>query len=420
LENIREGRVSMSLVDRSVRRILRQKMRLGLFEHPYTDPQHAALVVHHPAHRELALRAARSGIVLLKNDGSLLPLKNKPLRIAIIGPNADEPRNQLGDYVPAKVLQPVITVLDGIKQAVSKDTKVVYVKGCDVIGSQVDEIAKATEAAANADIAIVVVGENARELPGKPPTDGEGYDAATLELTGLQEDLVKAVVATGTPSVAVLINGRPLAVRWLAEHVPAILEAWLPGEMGGQAVAEILFGRVNPSGRLPVTIPRHAGQLPVYYNARKSKLYWVKQGWGHSYADLDPSPLYPFGFGMSYTRFEYRGLKLSQHQVTPTEPVEISLEVKNAGDRPGEEVVQLYIEDVISSVSTPVKDLKGFRKVALEPGETRTCSFKLEPKDLALLDANLTPVVEPGQFRIMVGASSEDIRLTGDLWVIDR
>jgi beta-glucosidase len=319
--------------------------------------------------------------------------------------------------VPAKIPQHVVTVLEGIRQIVSPDTKVTYVKGCEVLGAEPNDITKARETAANADVAIVVVGESNQWGQGKTSTNGEGRDAATLELTGMQEELVKAVHATGTPTVVVLINGRPLAVRWIAEHVPAILEAWLPGEKGGRAVAEVLFGDVNPSGKLPVTVPRHVGQLPVYYNAKKSKRQWLQRGWGRAYVDLDPTPLYPFGFGLSYTRFEYGDLELSARELAPAEGIEVRVRVKNTGDRPGKETVQLYIEDLVSSVSTPVKQLRGFAKLSLAPGEAKTCSFRLAPDDLALYDADLRRVVEPGQFRVMVGSSSEDIRLTGEFRV---
>ena len=401
-----------SLVDRSVSRILKQKFRLGLFEKPLVDPERAVQTVHQPAHQDLALQAAREAVVLLKNENKLLPLSKSLRSLAVIGPNADDPRNQLGDYIPTTIPQHIVTILEGIKQMVSPGTKVTYVKGCNVTGGRRDEIARAREAAASADAAIVVVGENERRAEGSAPTDGEGYDAATLELTGMQEELVKAVHAAGKPTIVVLVNGRPLAVRWIAQHVPAILEAWLPGEQGGRAVAEILFGDVNPSGRLSVTVPRHAGQLPVYYNFKKSKQEWVKRGWGHAYVDMEPTPLYPFGFGLGYSSFEYRGLRLSARAITPAEGLEIQVEVKNTGDRPGKETVQLYLEDVISSVATPVKQLRGFAKLAIDPGETKTCTFRLTADDLALYDKNLRRVVEPGQFRVMVGSSSEDIRLT--------
>jgi len=308
----------------------------SLFERPYVEPQRAVEVVHQPAHQELALQAAREAIVVLKNEKDLLPLKKTVRSIAVIGPNADESRNQLGDYIPATIPQHIVTVLEGIRQTVSPDTKVTYVKGCEVIGPGVDELAKAKEAAAGAAVAVVVVGD------------------------------------------------------------------------------------VNPSGRLSVTVPRHAGQLPVYYNAKKSKRYWVKGGWGHPYVDLDPAPLYPFGFGLSYTRFDYSDLTLSARDIASTEGIEVRLNVKNVGSRAGAEVVQLYLEDVISSVSTPVQELRGFAKIRLEPGETRACSFKLTAADLALYNADLERVVEPGQFRVMVGASSEDIRLRGEFRVKER
>jgi beta-glucosidase len=420
IASVGEGKVPMALIDRSVRRILKQKFRLGLFEKPYVDPPRAVATVHQVAHQDLALAAAREAIVLLKNDGGLLPLKKGLRSIAVIGPNADEPRNQLGDYIPAEIPQHVVTLLEGIRQFVPSETKVMHVKGCDVVGPALNEIAQARTAAAAAEVAIVIVGENERRAPGQTATDGEGFDAATIELTGLQEELIQAVAATGTPTVVVLLNGRPLAIRWTAEHIPAIVEAWLPGEQGGRAVAEVLFGDVNPSGRLSVTVPRHVGQLPVYYNAKKSKRYWVQGGWGHPYVDLEPRPLYPFGFGLSYTRFEYQDLNLGAAEIAPDGTLEVRLRVRNSGDRPGQEVVQLYIEDVVSSVSTPVKELRGFTKVGLAPGETKSVSFTLRPEHLALFDRDLKRVVEPGLFRVMVGASSEDIRLKGEFRVKDR
>ena len=417
LASLHEGKVPTSLIDRAVRRILKQKFRLGLFEHPQVDVERAVQMVHQAAHQDLALQAAREAIVLLKNEGQVLPLGKNLASLAVIGPNADEPRNQLGDYVPAVVPQSIVTVLRGIREAVPATTKVTYVKGCDVVGDKLNELARAQEAAAKADAAIVVVGENAWHSAGGPATDGEGYDSATLELTGLQEELVKAVQAAGKPTVVVLLNGRPLATRWIAEHVPAVLEAWLPGERGGQAIAEVLFGDVNPSGHLSVTVPRHAGQLPVYYNAKKSKAYWVKQGWGRAYVDLQPSPLYPFGHGLSYTRFEFANLRFSTREIGPAGSVEVQVDIKNAGDRPGAEVVQLYVEDVVSSVATPSQQLRGFSKVRLDPGEMKTCHFALGPEALALYDQDLHRVVEPGEFRLMVGASAGDIRLTGSFRV---
>jgi beta-glucosidase-like glycosyl hydrolase len=420
IQSVNEGKVSMALIDRAVRRILVQKFRLGLFENPFVNPSKAEKIVHSPEHQELALEAARQGIVLLKNENNLLPLRKDLQSIAVIGPNADNDLNQLGDYVASKVLQDVITVLEGVKMSVSPQTTVTYVKGCEVIGTEYNEIDKARQAAGRADAAIVVLGENEWQAEGGKGTSGEGYDAATLELTGLQEDLVKSVVETGTPTVVVLINGRPLAVRAVAEHVPAVIEAWVCGEKGGRAVAEVLFGDSSPSGKLPVTIPRHSGQLPVYYNAKKSKLYWIKEGWGHPYADLEPTPLYPFGHGLSYTTFEYSNLQLGAREIGPDESIRISVDVKNSGRRFGDEVVQLYIQDVISTVSTPVKELKGFSRISLEPGQQRTVTFDLAPEHLALYNVSLKRLVEPGQFKVFVGSSSEDIRASGGFTVKER
>ncbi len=417
---VKEGAVPREHIDRAVSRILRQKLRLGLFERALVDPDRAEQIVHSRDHQDLALQAAREGIVLLKNEGSLLPLRKDLGSIAVIGPNADHPRNQLGDYVATKVRQDIETVLDGIKDLAAAHTKISYVKGCDVTGTEIDEIERARQAAAAAEAAVVVVGENEWQTEGGKGTSGEGFDAATLELTGLQDALIKAVVETGTPTIVVLINGRPLAVRYVAQHAPAVIEAWVCGEKGGRAVAEVLFGDCNPSGKLPVTVPRHAGQLPVYYNAKRSKDYWLKEGWGHPYVDLAPEPLFPFGHGLSYTAFEYSRLRLSDDRIGPDGSVEVSVNVKNAGDRFGQEVVQLYVQDVISSVSRPLLELRGFSKVGLEPGQSQTVRFRLGFEEMALYNSWLERVVEPGEFNVLIGSSSEDIRLRGRFFVEER
>ena len=413
IENVEQGLVPQALLDRTVRRILSMKFRLGLFENPFVDAARAQQVVHSARHQELALQAARESIVLLRNEDNLLPLSEDVDSIAVIGPNADRAKNQLGDYVSLTVPQDIVTILEGIKATVSPKTKVEYIKGCDVVGTGNNEISRAQEAARRAKVAIVVIGENEWRSPKKTGTDGEGYDAATLELTGMQLELVKAVHETGTPTVVVLVNGRPPAIPWIAEHVPAVVEAWLPGEKGGQAVADVLFGDYNPSGRLTVTVPRHAGQLPVYYNHKPSKSYWIEHGWGKPYVDMNPTPLYEFGYGLSYTTFEYSNLKIEPKVTAAGGSVRVSADIENTGDRPGTEVVQLYINDVISSVVTPVKQLRGFEKIQLRPGEKKTVSFVLTPEQLALLNRHLEWVIEPGTFKVMVGHSSKDIRLTG-------
>jgi beta-glucosidase len=423
VENVEEGRVPVALVDRAVRRVLEQKFRLGLFENPYVNAGRAIQVVHSPAHRDLALRAGREGIVLLKNEKNLLPLKKDLKSVAVIGPNADDVLNQLGDYSPAEVLQHVTTVIEGIKAAVSPQTKVMHVRGCEITGTDRSGFAEAVNAAQGADAAIVVVGERQHATTGAgpdgSPTDGEGHDVASLDLTGVQEDLVRAVFETGTPTVVVLINGRPLSTRWIAEHVPALVEAWEPGERGGEAVADVLFGNYNPTGRLAISVPRHSGQLPVYYNFKPSKAYWTNQGWAtpRGYVDMPATPLYPFGHGLSYTHFDYRNLHINPAEIHPGGEARVTLDVTNAGGRAGVESVQLYLREKYAPVSTPVKQLRGVERVALGPGETKPVTFKLTPEDLQLLDIDLRWRVVPGDFEIMAGRSSADIPLEGILKV---
>ncbi|HUX96796.1 MAG TPA: glycoside hydrolase family 3 C-terminal domain-containing protein [Bacteroidales bacterium] len=400
IENVHEGKISVKDVDQAVSRLLRLKFQMGLFENPYVDPENAVKIVHNDEHKKLALEAAREGIVLLKNEKKLLPLGKDIKSIAVIGPNADAPIDQLGDYFPHNIPQDIITVLEGIKSKVSKNTKITYVKGCEVIGDKLNEIDKAAAAAKRANLAIVVIGE------GGYTTNGEGRDVASLDLTGLQEDLLKAVYSTGTPTVVVLINGRPLSIRWASENIPAIVEAWMCGEQGGNAVADVLFGDYNPGGKLPITIPRHSGQYPYYYNFSATKAR-------AKYIDMAATPLYEFGFGLSYTTFEYSNLVILPEETNNAGEIEISVDVKNSGLLKGDEVVQLYLNDVISSTSKPVKELKGYEKITLNPGETQTVKLKLVPEDLALFDRDMNFVVEPGNFKVMVGSSSGDIKLEG-------
>jgi len=409
VSSVEEGRVPLALVDRALRRVLALKFRLGLFEHPYVDADHAVQVVHSEAHQALALRAGREGIVLLKNDKHLLPLKKDLNSVAVIGPNADDVMNQLGDYSPKKILQHVTTVIEGIKAVVRPQTKVTQARGCDVTGTDKSGFAEAVQAAKGADVAIVVVGESQHGIH----TDGESHDVASLDLSGVQEDLVRAVFETGTPTVVVLINGRPLSTRWTAEHVPALVEAWEPGERGGEAVANVLFGNYNPTGRLAITIPRHSGQLPVYYNYKPSKASRMEQG----YVDMPATPLYPFGYGLSFTSFEYSHLRVEPAEIHPGGEARVTLDVKNTGDRSGVETVQLYLHENYAPVSTPVKQLRGFERVALNPGETKAVTLKLTPEDLQLLDIDLRWKVVPGDFEIMVGPSSAEIPLQATLKV---
>jgi beta-glucosidase len=414
VESVEEGRVPMALVDRALRRMLELKFRLGLFEHPYVNVDRAVKTVHSKAHQELALRAGREGIVLLKNDNHLLPLKKGLKSVAVIGPNADDVMNQLGDYSPTKVTQHVTTVLEGIKTAVSSQTKVTFAHGCEVTGTNRVGFTEAVQAAKTAEVAIVVVGEQQHDKS----TDGEGHDVANLDLLGMQEDLIQAVFATGTPTVVVLINGRPLSTRWTSEHVPALVEAWEPGERGGEAVADVLFGNYNPTGRLAISVPRHSGQLPIYYNYKPSKSYWLNRGWStKGYVDMPGTPLYPFGYGLSYTSFQYTNLRVEPAEIHPGGEARVTFDVKNTGDRAGVETAQLYIHEDYAPVSTPVKQLRGFERVALQPGQTKTVTLKLTPEDLQLLDVDMRWRVVPGDFEIMVGKSSAEIPLQGMLKV---
>jgi len=421
IENVEEGRVPIALVDRAVRRVLELKFRLGLFENPYVDVDRAIRTVHSQPHQDLALQAGREGIVLLKNERNLLPLEKNLKSIAVIGPDAENLMNQLGDYSPHKVPQHVVSILEGIKAKAGSGTRVVGVKGCGVLGDDKSGFAEATRAAKSADVAIVVVGENQGQSDvdevKDPPTDGEGHDVASLDLTGVQEDLVRAVYETGTPTVVVLVNGRPLSTRWTAEHVPAIIEAWRPGERGGEAVADVLFGDYNPSGRLAITIPRHVGQLPAYYNYKPAKAYWMhdlKRG----YVDMPATPLYPFGYGLSYTQYEYRNLRIDPPLIHPEGTARVNVEVRNTGDRPGTETVQLYIHATEGPVAIAVKQLRGFARVDLKPGETKNVTLPLTPEDLQLLDRDMHWRVLPGDLEIMVGKSSEDLPLKGVLKVV--
>ncbi len=420
VENVEEGRVPMALLDRAVRRVLEQKFRLGLFDNPHVDVEQAIRTVHSQEHQDLALRSAREGIVLLKNEKNLLPLAKNLKSIAVIGPDAENLLNQLGDYSPKAIPQHIVSILEGIQAKVSPQTKVSHVKGCGVLGTDKSGFAEATRAAKNADVAIVVVGENQGQNgvdeEKDPITDGESHDVASLDLTGVQEDLIKAVFETGTPTVVILVNGRPLSIRWTAEQVPAIVEAWRPGERGGHAVADVLFGDYNPSGRLAISVPRHSGQLPMFYNYKPSKAYWINDA-KRGYVDMPATPLYPFGFGLSYTKYEYSGLRIEPAEIRPGGDARVSVSVKNVGQRAGEETVQLYIHEKVAPVSTPVMQLRGFERVALKPGETKTVTLTLTPAGLQLLDRDMHWVVFPGDFEIMVGRSSEELPLKGMLKV---
>ncbi len=413
LQAVKEGIISEATIDKAVSRVLRAKFLLGIFENPYIDVEKVPEAFDSVEDRALALEAARESIVLLKNDG-VLPLSEKVKSLAIIGPNADNTRNLHGDYSYTAHMRcekdavPTVSILQGIKNKVPSKVNIHYAKGCDISGASTDGFKEALEVARKSKVVIAVVGENSGLS--ETDTSGEGRDRADLGLPGVQENLVKALHELGKPVVVVLVNGRPLSVEWIVENCSAVIEAWLPGEEGGNAVAEVLFGDHNPSGRLPVSFPRNVGQIPVNYSRRPSSL--------HDYVLITSNPLFPFGHGLSYTRFEYSSLVINPEKVGPAEKVTISFDVKNVGSQKGDEVVQLYVRDNIASVTRPVKELKGFKRITLESEEKKTITFKLSIDQLAFYDRYMRFVVEPGTFDVMVGSSSEDIRLTSSFEVV--
>lgn len=427
-ELVKEGGLSEELINDRVRDILRVKFLIGLFDAPYqTDLAGADKEVEKEENEAVALQASRESIVLLKNADNVLPLDiNSVKKIAVCGPNANEEGYALTHYGPLAV--EVTTVLEGIQEKVKGKAEVLYSKGCDLVDAHwpeseiIDypltadeqaEIDKAVEDARQADVAVVVLGGGQR-------TCGENKSRTSLELPGRQLKLLQAVQATGKPVVLVLINGRPLSVNWADKFVPAILEAWYPGSKGGTAIADILFGDYNPGGKLTVTFPKTVGQIPFNFPCKPaSQIDGGKNPGSDGNMSRINGALYPFGYGLSYTTFEYSDLEISPKVITPDQKATVRLKVTNTGKRAGDEVVQLYTRDVLSSVTTYEKNLAGFERVHLEPGETKEVVFTLDRKHLELLNADMKWVVEPGDFTIMAGASSEDIRLNGTLTVED-
>lgn len=412
IEAIRAGEFPEEIVDQSVRRHLRLKFLLGLFDDPYVPAGEVSKIFELPEHRAVARKAARRSITLLKNEQNLLPLDKAVDSIAVVGPNAASTHNLHGDYAYTVYKGSegdavrIVSILEGIEQHVSPDTEVRYALGCDVMDSSTEGFDEALQAAADCDVVIAVVG--GRSALHKDGTSGENLDRAELDLPGVQKELLKALHETGKPIVAVLVNGRPLTIEWMTENIPAILEAWLPGEEGGTAVADVLFGDYNPGGKLPVSLLRTVGQVPTTYNQRRSSSAEFGQ-----YLSTSREPLYPFGHGLSYTEFAYSNLEIAPEQVQDEQEIQISCEVENVGERAGDEVVQLYIHDPVATVTRPRKELKGFQRITLEPGERKKLTFALPVELLSYHDRDMNLVVEPGEFEVMVGASSEDIRLEG-------
>jgi beta-glucosidase len=418
-DQVKQGIIPESELDGAVSRVLATKFRLGLFENPYVDADYAAQTVNSPEHKALALKAAQEAITLLKNDGKLLPLDPKKLKtIAVIGPNAADVH--LGGYSRDPGPGNQISILDGIRQRVEPGVKVLYSEGCKITTgkhgwaawyenkvdipdakSQEAGIRAAADAARKSDVAIVVVGEN--ESTNREAWSEEHLgDRDSLDLIGAQEQLVEAVAATGRPVVVLLINGRPLSINYIKEHVPAILEGWYLGEQGGTAAANVIFGDVNPGGKLPITFPKSVGQLPDFYDYKPSR--------NRSYLLNGRKPLFPFGYGLSYTTFKFENVRMEPQIILPGGMAKVSVDVTNTGTREGDEVAQMYIHQRIASVTRPVMELRGFKRVALKPGEKTTVEFSLTPEALSMLNEDMHRVVEPGTFDIMVGPSSVETK----------
>ena len=412
---VQSGQMDKAVIDTAVCRVLRMKFEMGLFEHPYVDPKIAAKTVRRKEHIELARKIAQSSITLLKNENSILPLSKTINKVAVIGPNADNRYNMLGDYTAPQEDSNVKTVLDGILTKLSP-SRVEYVRGCAIRDTTVNEIEQAIEAARRSEVVIVVVGgSSARDFKtsyketGAAVAEegsvsdmecGEGFDRASLSLLGRQQELLESLQKTGKPLIVVYIEGRPLEKNWASEYADALLTAYYPGQEGGNAIADVLFGDYNPSGRLPISVPRSVGQIPVYYNKKAPR--------NHDYVEVSSSPLYSFGYGMSYTTFEYSDLQVVQKSARC---FEVSFKVKNTGKYDGEEVSQLYMRDEYASVVQPMKQLKHFERFHLKKGEEKKVTFVLTEEDFFLVNYTLKKVVESGTFQVMIGSSSDDIRL---------
>ena len=406
---VQKGALSEKLIDQACARVLRKKFEMGLFEKPYVNVK-AAQAVRSAAHKQVALDAARQLITLLKNDGEVLPL-SKNLRVAVVGPNADNVYNLLGDYTAPQAMGDVTTILMGVRQRLPQQ-QVLYARGCAIRDEASAQIDEAVQVAMRADVVVACVGGSsardfktsykatgAAEVDANSVSDmesGEGYDRATLSLLGKQQTLLSALKATGKPLIVVYIEGRPLLKNWAAEHADALLTAYYPGEAGGTAIADVLFGDYNPAGRLPISVPRSEGQLPVYYNKRAPL--------PHNYVEMQATPLFPFGYGLSYTTFHYANLQVNK---VGERRYVLSFDLTNTGKRDGEEVAQLYLTPETASVVQPVKQLKHFKRVAIKKGETVRVTFDLFPEDFKIIGSSLQPVIEPGPFHVFVGPSSE-------------
>jgi beta-glucosidase len=396
------GKLSQATIDEAVRRILRIKFRLGLFDKPYADEARERATILSRENRAAAREIAARSMVLLKNERDILPLSKGVKSIAVVGPLADSQKDMIGSWNGDGKAEDAVTLLAGIKAKAGSGTKITYVKGCDVEGNATHSINEAARAASDADVTIVAVGESAE-------MSGEASSRSSLDVPGRQLDLVKALQATGKPVVVVLMNGRPLTINWIAENTPAILETWFAGTEAGNAIADVLFGDVNPGGKLPVTFPRAVGQVPIYYNHKNTgRPPDPNNKYTSKYLDVPVTPLYAFGYGLSYTEFKLSNLQLSAQSIRADDQLTASVEVENTGKRAGDEVVQLYIRDMAASRTRPLKELKGFERITLKPGEKQRVQFTLAPEQLGFYNTDMRFVVEPGAFKVIVGRNSVD------------
>ena len=417
---IKEGKVSIDLVDDAVKRILRKKFELGLFDDPYrySDEKRAEKALNNPENRKAALEVAQKSIVLLKNENQTLPLSKNLKTIAFIGPMVKEYKENMGfwsvELPNVDYNKWIVSQWDGLQNKVGKNTKLLYAKGCEVEGDNKDGFAEAVATAKQADVVILSIGE-------KRDMSGEAKSRSDIHLPGVQEDLVKAIQATGKPVVVLINAGRPLVFNWTADNVPAIVYTWWLGTEAGNAIANVLFGDYNPSGKLPMTFPREVGQIPIYYNhfstGRPAKDE-NQNNYVSAYIDLKNSPKFAFGHGLSYTKFDYYGLKLSSSKMKNSETIKVSFQLSNVGKVTGDEVVQLYLKDKFGSVVRPVLELRDFQKVKLNAGESKTIEFTIDKEKLSFYNDKLEWTAEPGDFEVMIGASSADIKLKSDFELV--
>jgi beta-glucosidase len=404
-ELIEENKVSEATIDEAVRRILRIKFLLGLFDDPYKycSKEREENNIMSEEVQDAALEVAKRSIVLLKNESSLLPLNNGYKKIAVIGPLADSKKDPLGAWAAFGNSEDVVTVVEGIKKHVPGNSEVLYAEGCEIDSESTEGFKDAVKTANESDVVILCIGEGANMT-------GEAYSRSRLDLPGVQQQLAEEISKTGKPVIVVLMNGRPLSIGWIDENIPAIVEAWFLGIKSGDAIAEVLFGKYNPSGKLPVSFPRSVGQIPVYYN-HKNTGRPGKDGvhYTANYFDISLSPLYPFGYGLSYTNFKIFDLQLNKSEISNKDDLTVTVKVKNIGNYDGEEVVQLYVQDLVGSVTRPVKELKRFEKIFLKKGEEKEVSFTISEKDLRFTGIEMKSISEPGDFKVYVGSNSRDV-----------